>query len=223
MQIIITIDWRKLFFSKESKKISVQEEENKRKLPQSLFVKHKFFLPLFFFFLISTTLISVIYTYITTNEGGAANFTDNIVRPVLGNQRTIALEALFFNVDDRINQLKYYLTQSSNSDTAFAESTPSEVSTPSATPAVEFSLKTIPLLSTTTLPEEGVWKPLSSTNGAVLLAKTFVLPDNDRPYAIVNLVKMNMEKLQINIVAGLRQPGGAGKTRTGESTPRYPK
>lgn len=218
MQIIISIDWNELSFSQKTKKISAKpsfkKDTNKQKA-KHLLLQKKFLIPITIFVIVST-IIGGTYTYITTNEDSAANFTDDIVRPILGNQRTISLEAIFFNLDDKINQIKYSMMQSGQSEKAFAESTTPTPATPSATPVVSFPLPTIPPFSKDiTLPGEGEWKPIVSTGGAILLAKTLVQPDKDRPYAIVNLVKMNMEKLQINIVAGLRQPGGPAKPGPG--------
>lgn len=217
MQIIIFIDWSQVSFSRKTKispKHSSQKRENKQN-EKHILLQKKLFLPITVF-MILCVIIGGTYTYITTNEDSAANFTDDIVRPILGNQKTIALEAVFFNLDDKINQIKYNFMQSGQSDKAFAESATPTPATPSATPVVSFPLPTIPPLSKdTTIPGEGEWKPIVSTEGAILLAKTTVQPDNDRPYATVNLVKMNMDKLQINIVAGLRQPGGPEKPGPG--------
>ena len=59
------------------------------------------------------------------------------------------------------------------------------------------------------LPEEGVWKPIPQKlyPGQTILAKTFIRPDIQRPYATVSLVKMDMKKLGIGTEAGTYYPG----------------
>jgi len=187
------------------------------KLKNTSYTNTKFhiFRPFFFLVFLCISIIAGLYAYINTNEDTAATLTDNVIRPVLGNKNTIALEAIFFNLDDKINQIKYNLSKSSAETPAFAD-TP--ISSPSATPTpIEgFTLNTIPpIVKELQQPGEGEWKPLISTDEAVLLAKTSVHPDKDRPYAVVNIVKMNMDKLAINIAAGTKQPGGPEKPGQG--------
>ena len=47
------------------------------------------------------------YIFIKTHEVFAANFADDVLRPLIGGKTTIALEALFFKFQDTINKATY--------------------------------------------------------------------------------------------------------------------
>src|SRR5471030_1780 len=54
------------------------------------------------------------------------------------------------------------------------------------------------------------------TSEADLIAKTTYRPDIKRPYAIVSLVKMNIDNIRLGVVAGTQQPGGKMKPGPGK-------
>lgn len=179
--------------------------------------------PVFFCLIISFVLVtffSGFYFFIKTHEEFAANFADYTLRPIIGGQATISLEALFFNLEDHVNQIKYSQITSQNHPLtnhylAVAQSHTLGASI-SAVQNPEYTLEQIPpVIISSSLQGEGVWSPLYNLNDKTLLAATVFRPDPTRPYAVVNLVKMNMEFLNLGAVAGLEQPGGRMKPGPG--------
>jgi len=133
--------------------------------------------------------------FIRFNTGGAALFTDNYLRPLLGNTAVGFLEKTYFNTTDKIQQV-----------TNQKGSTPQFINQ-----GIQSSASPIPI--TDSLPKivgEGIWKdyPLKLFPGQEVMAYTFVRPDPDRPYAYVTLVQMDMTKMNLVAVAGTKEPGG---------------
>ncbi len=150
-------------------------------------------------------IIALSFVLVRINQTFAANFADNVLRPVIGNTATIKIESLFFGVEDNVNKVKYALvkptpvlfTQVSREKSIYADYSNS------------FSLNRITSLSYFSLfPGEGQWSPIYNGSSEAYMEKTFVRPDPQRPYAVVSLVKMDMSHLSINAVAGTREPGG---------------
>jgi hypothetical protein len=62
------------------------------------------------------------------------------------------------------------------------------------------------------LPGEGIWLPyIQNGSGQVLAYKTFLSPDPDRPYAIVDVIAMDLSKTQLHFALGLDQPYESAK------------
>lgn len=161
--------------------------------------KNKRFLIISFLIL----LIIFVYIFISLNVVLVANFTDDVVRPLIGNQATISIESFFFKIQDQFNQIKYSFTPPGKQIHIVPQNIMSTL------PKNNFDLSPIPQLNELSpLVGEGVWTTVDPEINETLMAKTFVRPDPKRPYAIVTLVKMNMEKLKISAVAGTREPGG---------------
>jgi hypothetical protein len=57
------------------------------------------------------------------------------------------------------------------------------------------------------LPGEGIWKVINTASSDATMAETFFRPDQQRPYAVAYLVKMNMRRLTLSAVAGTVEPG----------------
>ena len=57
---------------------------------------------------------------------------------------------------------------------------------------------------------EGQWQPMEvkAFPNQMVMAKTFVRPDQGKSYATVSLVKMDMKRLKIGVEAGTKYPGG---------------
>ncbi len=150
-------------------------------------------------------MIGAIYFFIQTHEEFAANLADYTLRPIIGSQATVSLEAAFFNLQDKFNQLQYLFNKSSDSVIADTKVPPFPTIQPVDT---AFTLKPIPpILTDSKLPGEGIWTSFVGSDEAVM-GKTVFRPDPERPYAVVTLVKMDMNKLSLGSVAGLREPGG---------------
>ena len=152
-------------------------------------------LKVIFFLLLAVVVGSVIF--IKLNTGAAAQFTDNYLRPLLGNQIVGLAEKTYFNTADEIQKLT---DKTGSTDIPqFPDGGIASLATP------------IPI--STGLPSvkgEGVWhdRPLSLFSGQEAMAYTFVRPDSTRPFAYVTLAEMNMGLMNLGVVAGTEQPGG---------------
>lgn len=136
--------------------------------------------------------------FVKFNTGAAAQFTDNTLRPLLGNTIVGFLEQGYFNTSDKIQQI-FNKNSTTDEPQFIGQGIQSVVDTP------------IPI--TTGLPKvkgEGIWidKPLKLFPGKEVMAYTFVRPDPARPYAYVTLVQMDMGVMKLGVVAGTKQPGG---------------
>lgn len=136
----------------------------------------------------------------------SAQIADYILRPLLGSEKTIALESVYFNSLDRIEKAVYPLT--SHKEIVFA-GTQQQISQKNID-----AMNLTPLSPHTSLPHlsgEGVWQaiPLTLFPKQEVMAKTFVRPDIQRPYAVVSLVKMDMRQLSIGLQGGTYYPGGS--------------
>lgn len=141
-------------------------------------------------------ILFAIILFIKFDIGAAAQFTDNYLRPILGNTIVGFLEKTYFNTTDKIQQLT---NQKGNSPQFVDQGIASLISTP------------IPVINT--LPKvsgEGIWvnHPLKLFPGIQAMAYSFVRPDPSRPYAYVTLVQMDMSKMRLASVAGTKEPGG---------------
>ncbi len=155
-----------------------------------------------------------IYVFTYTNQTFAANFADNVLRPIIGDKATIAIEAAFFKVEDSLNQIKYSFVK---------PNTASFVKSPYANKKIiiknvqTFTLNNIsPFSNFPPLSGEGVWVPIYTGTSEAVMAKTFVRPDPKRSYAVTYLVKMNMNDLSLSAVAGIYQPGGRAEPGPGK-------
>lgn len=134
-----------------------------------------------------------------------AQAADSILRPLLGDKNTIALESVYFNLSDNLNKIIYrYKAPSADifySSTGLSSDSRRTMNLPSITLGNNFTL----------LPLEGVWQtinnPLFPQNA--VLAKTFVRPNPNRPFAVVSLIKMDLGRLGIGVQAGTYYPGGS--------------
>lgn len=162
-----------------------------KELPRSI----KKLLVIFFCFILFLVISAVLF--IKFDTPGAAEFTDNYLRPVLGNKPVGYLEKVFYNASDKIQQL---------TDKKGLKNIPQFVEKEMASTLTPISLNT----GLAPIKNEGVWhdRPLKIFPGQEVMAYTFVRPDPTRPYAFVTLVSMDMSKLKLGAVAGTEQPGG---------------
>lgn len=154
----------------------------------------------------SLFLLSIIGAvfFIKFNTSAAADFTDNVLRPILGADNVIFLEKIFFNASDKVQQITF-----KNSDIQapqFGDSSQDNNLQPSGLDLTPISTDG----SFNSLKNEGVWKEikLSSFPNENIIARTFVRPDKDRPYAIVTIAQLDMKKVSLGAVAGIKEPGG---------------
>jgi hypothetical protein len=137
----------------------------------------------------------------------AANFADNVLRPTIGNKTTISIEAVFFRIEDEVNQVRYYFVRQNPNDLAVNMKNTGKKIIKNEANKFEL-LKIAPLSTLSPLEEEGMWKVINTATSDAVMAETFFRPDAQRPYAIVYLVKMNMQRLVLSEVAGIVEPGG---------------
>lgn len=150
--------------------------------------------------------------FLKLDLGAAAVFTDNVLRPLIGNSRVVWLEGMFFNTSDQMRRLASPLEKPKAPQ--FVE--PGKTNLKSS----GLTLNPIKLANNfSPLPNEGVWQdyPLKLFPGQEVMAYTFVRPDPQRSYAIVTMVKLDMRQMRLGSVAGTVQPGGpAGKPGPGK-------
>ncbi len=141
----------------------------------------------------------------------AANAADSILRPIIGNTATIAIESFFFSINDALQQTMYKFG-TKPSAAIFSTTTPVAAPLVSQQKVTTFNLQPITFHpgSYARLPQEGDWSVISlpQFKGGVDMAQTFVLPDPARAYAVTSLVKINMRAMHLHAVAGTAQPGG---------------
>src|ERR1035437_10311896 len=71
-------------------------------------------------FVVLIIVIFGFYALIRINQVFAANFADNVIRPILGNQITVGIEAVFFGLEDNVNKVKYSFVKSNPSELTHA-------------------------------------------------------------------------------------------------------
>lgn len=141
--------------------------------------------------------------FIKFDTTAAANFTDNYLRPILGDTIVIGLEKAYFNAADKARQI------GGNDPSA-----PQFIGRSNTTAGLSGGrLDTRPIAVNQgfkPLPGEGVWrdKPLALFPGQSVAAYTFWRPDPGRDYAIVRILQVDMTKVRMGSVAGTKQPGG---------------
>ena len=146
--------------------------------------------------------------FIKLDTEAAAEFTDNVLRPVLGANNVIWIESVFFNLSDAAQRA----TQNGSKQTGpqFVDSTATTtVTATTQTDGLDLSpIPTDPSLQATT--DEGVWKirPLSAFPGKAVMAYTFMRPDTARAFAFTTIAQFDMQVLHLSSVAGTKQPGG---------------
>lgn len=131
-----------------------------------------------------------------------AMFADNILRPLFGNTKTITLEAIYLNTVDKGQIFKNELLHSKAQGVSIHK--PAQKYSSSL-----FSLNNLrPILTNDPVKGEGIWDTLKVHSGEILLAKTFLRVDSNRPTNEVSIIKMNMNDLTLHLVAGTHEPGG---------------
>lgn len=148
-------------------------------------------------------LLIVLLNYQSLLAQGA----DYVLRPILGEKQTLLLESYYLSLLDLKDKLAYHFSPT-KPDVFYTTNIAAKLSAPT------FPLTPIPVThSVDSLLGEGIWQnmPTNIFPSESVLAKTFIRPDKDRPYAVVSLVKINMHKLGMGIAAGTYYPGGEYK------------
>lgn len=165
------------------------------------------------FIIVFVLIIIVGVLFIKFNTGAAAQFADNVLRPLIGNNTVIYMEQVYFNLSDKITQLTH-------NDNTLLNPDVNDQSGVLPSGKSDLNLTQIPIThSFKHLKNEGVWliKKLPQFPDRELMAYTFIRPDQARSFAIVTLLQMDMKAFNLGIVAGIKQPGGpVGKPGPGK-------
>jgi hypothetical protein len=147
----------------------------------------------------------------------------DLLRAVLGPRLTAQIESYYFGATDALTRLRTQVFHNHGA-APWAVSHTSALpvgQTPSTSGRTNSArlmvLPTVRTVITPKLPDEGVWissgLPAPATRGwPVPMAKTYIRPDPDRPYAVVMLVAIDLRQAQLHLVDGTAEPayGGPG-------------
>ena len=160
------------------------------------------------YFIIATAAIGVFFValilFIKFDTAGAAQFTDTVLRPLIGARQVIALERLFYNSSDALNRLT---AADVKQESPLVDATTQKVAIKSAPGLSQSPVMT---QAATPLPGEGQWKavPFKDLISSTVAEQTFIRPDKERSFAYATLIELDMSKLQLFSVAGTKEPGG---------------
>ena len=157
----------------------------------------------------------------------------NFSRSVIGDENTARVESWYFAVQDRVDRTKYSIfggdknpfVEDPNQTQYLAAIVPTvQVLGPTATPIPDVTPTPTPVptppplvlpvtrqVSASLEPGEGVWTtdglPHTSPDD-VLMAKTFVRPDLERPYSLVGILLIDHRRVRLHMTGGTNDPGG---------------
>jgi hypothetical protein len=149
----------------------------------------------------------------------------DLLRAALGPRLTAQIESYYFGVTDALTRLRTQISHNHGAAPwAVSRATPLPVGPAPGdgigvrpNPARLMTLPPVKTIIAPTLPDEGVWissgLPAPANRGwPVPMAKTYIRPDPDRPYAVVMLVAVDLRQAQLHMVDGTAEPayGGPG-------------
>ena len=159
-----------------------------------------------------------IMLFIQFDTPAFASISDNVARPLLGNERVLALEKVFFNSSDNINHLKFSFTKPSapqfnDVNKPILKKNMLGTFDPTIMAKMTNFLPLDPITSLhyfPNLPDEGTWQQVkfSLFPSSLVAATTFIRPDPERAYATVDILKIDMTNIRMGLVAGTQFPGG---------------
>ncbi len=173
--------------------------------------------------------LGFLYTQKDAISPKVADFSRNVI----GDENTARVESYYFQVQDRIDQLKYKVfggsTNPFQTGVARVEFVPraeprrvvvfagsDSRSAGSVLTADTLGPAPLQLPRTVALRDsleagEGVWSTAGlprTTANDILMAKTFIRPDKTRPYALVGVLLVDSRRVRLNMSAGTVDPGG---------------
>lgn len=173
-------------------------------------------------------LVVVILAVLTQANGSGGAAAADFLRSTIGPERTAQVEGVYLGLADRWQQVQYRagLHHVSAPWKVQPIARPQPIVAPPArlhrhahAPRRVVVVHHRPVLAnlhaivSPTLPGEGIWtssvSPASSRSLIPLIAKAFIRPDPDRPYAIATILRFDMRFLTLHLVAGTSEPGGA--------------
>ena len=173
--------------------------------------------------LLSITLIFLVVVIIfeqANGQGGAA--LADVLRTTFGPTLTAQVESWYLGLNDTLHQLQYRLPgQHVNAPWAVngTHTTPSTTpipvpATPTATTLAPLPFAPIHPLVSPAISGEGMWQTqrqsIATANipSLPIIARTFLRPDANRPYAIVTMLQFDPRFMRLHMMAGTSQPGG---------------
>jgi uncharacterized membrane protein len=164
--------------------------------------------------IVSLLLIGLIYLSSSYSASLPAQLADNVLRPILGNTKTLLLESWYFSLGDRMQQVRNTFKKPNSNIFTPDTIAISQTTVPNNKDLSSFNLLSLPLLiNTKPLPSEGIWSTIPEPffTNQIVMAKTFIRTDTTREYSIVSLVKINMQQLSLGMEAGTYYPGETKK------------
>ena len=163
---------------------------------------------------IITSLITILSLILFSQSNGQVGaVTADIMRAVLGPTITAQIESWFLGVADTAHQIQYNLGGHQVSAPWTVASSQEVAPSPIPQGPTPMPLVSIKPFISPPLPGEGVWTtnglPSPPSHIPSLVAKAFIRPDPARPYAIVTLLQFDTRFVQLHMVAGTAEPGGA--------------
>jgi Phosphodiester glycosidase len=153
----------------------------------------------------------VVGTFAVANGAFGAQSAD-LMRAVLGPRATAQVESWYLNLQDLSHRVQAQLTGDHTAPPWQVHPT----DTPNRafpTPAVAaMPLPDIAPMNHLAASGAGVWTtygvPQAAPGQPPIVAKTYVLPDAARPYAVVTFLQFDLRYTSLHLVAGTTQPGG---------------
>lgn len=171
---------------------------------------------------------------VSANPAAGAHGSD-ILRALMGDQATAAIEGALFQVQDAIQQVEYGLGlakpatpwQVPSRTAAASTAKPPDHKPSEATGGKSSPLALVPNSSSQTSsmfpvrkawqpaplsplggrPGEGLWAPyLQDSSGRTVAYRAFLVPDANRPYAIVAVVAFDLSHTRLHFVLGYKEP-----------------
>lgn len=176
-------------------------QQNNQKLKRKQRIKSK---KTKFIFLIPLVAVVGGVLFIKLNTSGAANLTDNVLRPLFGDANVVYLEKIFFNTSDFVERVAHN-SQTTQAPNFNAQGSGENISGGNLNLApISVGNKLKPASG------EGIWenRPLRQFAGKEVMAYTFVHPDQDRSFATTTIVQLDTSVMKMGSVAGTQQPGG---------------
>jgi phosphodiester glycosidase len=149
----------------------------------------------------------------------------DLLRAALGPRATAQIESFYFGVTDALTRLRTQISHNhgaapwaiSHTATLPAGQTPGDGTGVHQNRAHLMVLPAVKTIIAPALPDEGIWissgLPAPGNRGwPVPMAKTYIRPDPDRPYAVVMVVAVDLRQAQLHMVDGTAEPayGGPG-------------
>lgn len=175
------------------------------------------------------SLVGASIVWVSANPATIPMFVD-LARANYGPQLVAQIETIAFNAQDRLHQLQYQLSQATPttawaggavqqlSAAALAPETTMRTTLPHTAVGASHATTIAPTAPPNTGPDTAsgqadssllalTWSPyVVAADGTVLLERTLLAPDPDRPYVQAALVRMDLAHTQLHLVVGTTEP-----------------